>query len=321
MGLDGAARSSVTVPRMVCPCPPGLAMSTPAVQVSGRATRGVQLTSAGPPKRSTSRRTDLRGWTLGLTIALGVATLLVGLTDRGWAVAARIAVFACAVGVAATAFAKARIDQRLRADLETEAKSLSSELVAERRRNLTSVNGALLQSVLLVQSLAAMSQNERAHAVDRTRAEIVQTALDLVRCNGPRACYFSVQDALPRRMTPLIHRSRDRTDEPTSVFIEGNGVDQGVWKLVDEAGSLFVEDTSSTAPQDYARRDSRIYKTFISVGVRAGGVSFGMLTINALEPGDLDHLDEATMRVLARLLGATEALGLGTQGMNRRRRG
>ena len=107
-----------------------------------------------------------------------------------------------------------------------------------------------------------------------------------------------------------------RTDPGTQEFLEGSGVNQGVWTLLDQGGAVLVLDIEKDGPDDFHRGAGKAYRTFISAGVRANDVPMGLLTVNAEQPGQLDGTDVAMVRVLAHLLGAAEALGEGTMGLN-----
>lgn len=202
------------------------------------------------------------------------------------------------------AFARSRVEARGK-------KTLAQEISAERIRTRINMNGRLQGAVRLVQGMAASNQAARATDLPKVQTAIVSYALGLVKAPQPRATYFRiVLGSSPRRMEPLFADSTDRTDETTTVFTEGIGDDQGVWAIVDGGEAAFERDEE---------RPGKPYRTYISVGVLAGSVPVGMLTINALEPGDLDETDVAMMNVLARILGTAEALGLGTTGLNRAR--
>lgn len=218
----GSARAGAGCARAHHPWFSGIVREAASCHPRRRA-RTSRVTSPTVDGRDTARTSPaFAGLTLVFTVLLGISTLLAAVLTEGAGIAARIATFVFAVALAITAFSKARHEADERKKLTVEAKSLAEELAAERQRNLTSVNGALLQSVLLVQSLAAMTQTERQLKVSEARSQIVQSALDLVKCPNPRACYFKIVDGPgPSTMAADTHRARDRTDEPTTTFREG----------------------------------------------------------------------------------------------------
>lgn len=254
------------------------------------------------------RRVDRRfgRGALGAAGLLAVLTLLTAFPSSVWWFwPVRIGVVVVTIAAAVLVYER---DERR----EGAKRSLSEELDAERERSLATVNGALQVSAELVQDLAAIDPGKRPEAAGEARDALISNALDLIKCDSPRVCYFRLDEGVtPRRMHPTLTKVRGRTDLPTSVFTEGENVDQGVWALIDSGDADFVHDIDVDGPSDFDRRAERIYKTYISVGVRAGSRPFGMLTVNALKPGELADVDVASMRLIARLLGTVEALRSG----------
>ncbi|WP_414171128.1 hypothetical protein [Clavibacter tessellarius] len=74
----------------------------------------------------------------------------------------------------------------------------------------------------------------------------------------------------------------------------------------------FVEDVAEWEAARAGRRGTRSYGTFITARVEAGGVAFGILTVNAVRPGSLLHEDKLYVAATARILGLAELLCLTT---------
>jgi len=110
------------------------------------------------------------------------------------------------------------------------------------------------------------------------------------------------------RAYPETATNRDRLDEFTTIFIEGNNTNQSVWEMIDNDTSLLVDNIVMDAPADFDYSKPHTYATFISAPVRTSDRIFGMLTINAKEAGDLSEEDRASITMLARLLATAEAL-------------
>lgn len=68
--------------------------------------------------------------------------------------------------------------------------------------------------------------------------------------------------------------------------------------------AVLVEDLPKSPPAGFEGADSKSYKTFISVPVRAGDRSYGLLTVDSPEAGSLTKVDRGYMILLAGLLGA-----------------
>lgn len=113
-----------------------------------------------------------------------------------------------------------------------------------------------------------------------------------------------------------------RTDAPTTSFVEGEVLNNEVWDLVDQGKGVYFPSLRKERPASWPqgrRVKLPVYKTFISVGVMAGSVGFGLITINALRARQLTSEDFRMVTLLAQMLAMAEALCLGTQGLNRLR--
>ncbi len=88
------------------------------------------------------------------------------------------------------------------------------------------------------------------------------------------------------------------------MFDESNPVHAAVWELVDTSDSYLLESDTTSNGKDY--------NCFVSAPVRAGGISFGMLTANTLETQGLSREDADNMVVMARMLATAEGLALAT---------
>ncbi len=70
--------------------------------------------------------------------------------------------------------------------------------------------------------------------------------------------------------------------------------------LADE--DRLCEDILADPPPGWDSAKDRDYRTFISVSVIAGDTAYGMLTLDALGPGDLDTDDKGLLRLMAGVL-------------------
>lgn len=221
--------------------------------------------------------------------------------DASWQVVALLA----APGTAVTAFTGWVLDERRGSALRGAARSAEQLLEAERVRIATVTNGAFLSTLQALQALSGLDAQGRREAISGVRQRVVERACDLVRNEHPRAAYFTVADleAQRRVMTPEGGiAQRARTDEFTSEFVEADDRTTDVWELVDEGdAALLREDVALPG---------KAYHSYISAPVRAGGVAFGVLTLNVLERGGLGEEDRDFVLVLARLLAVAESLAL-----------
>lgn len=104
--------------------------------------------------------------------------------------------------------------------------------------------------------------------------------------------------------------SLGRGDPPQSEFVKGVGSIEGdaVWAAAEADQPRFVVDVRTEPPPGWDRDRHRAYRTFITVPVRSGDLLVGLLTVNAVEPGDLTENDVSIMQIIAGLLGT--AIGM-----------
>ena len=236
---------------------------------------------------------------------------------------ARIAVMVIATLVAVLGFAKWQNERAFKAQEAAAKISLADDLDAERLRILTITNGAFQATARRLQEISAASIGDRQRDISGFRQSVVDKACDLVRSDSPRAAYFQVTDLAsetPNRVMKTfdVVASRGRTDEFTAEFDETSSRDHNVWKLIDYSDDAeLVLKIPGDVPAGFDVDIPRVYKSYISVPVRAGGIAFGMLTINSLESNGFTDQDKASMKVLARLLAAAECVSRSTNELTR----
>lgn len=154
--------------------------------------------------------------------------------------------------------------------------------------------------------LTTMSARQRREQ----RSGLVELVLSAACGLGPdgsrtRACYFKLAgDDGPRRM--LNDTSKGRSDVAKSEFVEGTAAGDAALKMIDERGWIYCDDVDENPPPGWQPSKERAYKCFASVTVAAGPKVFGMLTLDAINPGDLTREDQQTLQVLGHLLGIAE---------------
>ena len=89
---------------------------------------------------------------------------------------------------------------------------------------------------------------------------------------------------------------------PTTTFTAGTPAGDAAIGLVLSDEDLLCEDLESAPPLGWDLSKERDYRTFISVSVIAGDIAYGMLTLDAVEPGTLDVEDKALLRLMAGVL-------------------
>ncbi|MEW2014072.1 MULTISPECIES: hypothetical protein [Microbacterium] len=222
----------------------------------------------------------------------------------------RLIAVGAGIFAAVTTFAVWILEEMRKKALEKDKKTVERLLEAERVRVLTVTNGAFLPTLLALQRLAAIEIGDRRNEISGFRQSVVERVCDLVQNEQPRAAYFRVQDlgvsTGARVMKPGLYiAQRSRTDEFTTEFVEGSGIEPGVWSLIDSSDQAIR--------QDEVNLPGKAYHAYISAPVRAGGIAFGMLTVNVPEAGGLSLEDQNFVLVLARLLAVAESISLSAQ--------
>lgn len=270
-------------------------------------------------KPKSSGGSPLKWWTGGLGALAFIAAVVTAVAPPEWIAAPKIATAVLVLAGVIVALVKAIADEREKAALARQSKSLSEQLDEERLRTRATLTGRLAGAAQLIEGMAAEGQTKRHTDLGKLQHAMVTYAAGLTSTENARASYFRLTDRTPasRKMTHLLSEvTGTRTDPGTQEFVEGSGVNQGVWALLDQGSAVLVLDIDKDGPADFEKGTGKAYRTFISAGVRADDVPMGLLTVNAEQPGQLDGTDVAMVRVLAHLLGAAEALGEGTMGLN-----
>jgi hypothetical protein len=130
--------------------------------------------------------------------------------------------------------------------------------------------------------------------VTKTAAEIIGPE------HGTRACYFDAKQGPPKRLMPTQYRA-GRLGSTRSEFVEGTDAGDAAIAMVQSGGHLLCVDTDAEPPPGW-HNIPRDYKTFISVAVVAGDTAYGMLTVDAPSPGDLNQRDVDLLTVMAGLV-------------------
>lgn len=167
----------------------------------------------------------------------------------------------------------------------------------------------------LTPALQLLVQLSEAPNVDRRRdlfQRLLQTCLNAARHGSGqrrvRASYYRAyvaEGSKKQRLEPESSLGRNVT--ASSVFEKGTKKGNQVWKQLEENQTRFEPDTAKIDPEEMRGWDpkkKRDYKTFISVPVRGEEQIYGMLTVDAPNPGELSEYDEMYVRCVGLLLGS-----------------
>lgn len=185
--------------------------------------------------------------------------------------------------------------------------SSRSEATAEEREidarveTRVAMNDALDPVLRLLGALAlepdAVVRNQmRAQAIPL----VLKTASEFIGPDRSRACWFRLEAGPPKQLVP--DQFAGRAGSPSTTFTESTASGDAAIGMVLADEDLLCEDIESTPPPGWDSTKQRDYATFISVSVIAGDTAYGMLTLDALETGDLTEEDKGLLRLLAGVL-------------------
>jgi GAF domain-containing protein len=132
----------------------------------------------------------------------------------------------------------------------------------------------------------------------------VTTIAALAGAERIRVCFFVLDPGPPRRLRP--ERFAGRAGAPTVVFVEGTAVGDPVLRMLSRGSWTFVGDSGRDPPR-YWWDVEQAYRTFLAGPVATPDTAVGLLTVDALRPGELSHVDFTLVRLLADLLAAALA--------------
>jgi len=162
----------------------------------------------------------------------------------------------------------------------------------------------------LAETLAKMpslSKAEKLQQCESMKRGVVDAAAELLGPDRSRAGWFEYREGRTARLVPVAELRRGRSDPQRTEFVQGTVEGDAALDLLENDTTRFCPDVDLEPPPGWVSEEHTVYKTFISAGVVADGRKFGMLTLDALEPGDLTDNDVYAMSLLAKLLAAALA--------------
>lgn len=179
---------------------------------------------------------------------------------------------------------------------------------SKNNNELTSAREKVLEEALapLLELAATATFRPRDKRVETAEAAAMRVAGDLraafISVPGVRAVVFVVSND-GRRMEPRFPAGRP--DRPRD-FVRGTERGDQAFRILDELPGRFVivEDLRSEgADTPYWAGTGAHYSTFIAAPIRSTEHAFGMVTIDAPDPGSLDHQHGSTIALFAAALG------------------
>jgi transcriptional regulator with GAF, ATPase, and Fis domain len=152
---------------------------------------------------------------------------------------------------------------------------------------------------------AERSEAARERLIAQAIPFVLNAASNLIGSERSRACWFELTDESPPRLVPRL--AAGRSGSPTTTFEAGTAAGDAAINMVLAGENRLCRNIETDPPPGWDSSKQRDYRTFISVTVAAGDTAFGMLTLDALEPGDLSNDDLHMLGLMASALAAALA--------------
>jgi hypothetical protein len=129
---------------------------------------------------------------------------------------------------------------------------------------------------------------------------VLKTAAEFIGPDRSRACWFKLEPGPPTQLVPADFAGR--AGSPSTTFVRGTAAGDAAIGMVLRDEDRLCEDVRTDPPPGWDPTHERDYLTFISVSVIAGDTAYGMLTLDAIEPGELTVEDKGLLRLMAGVL-------------------
>ncbi len=157
----------------------------------------------------------------------------------------------------------------------------------------------------IVRLLGEVAQETKRGPRDQLRAQavplVLTTAAQLTGEDRVRACWFALDPGPPQRLEP--QESLGRAGPVTTVFTAGTPGGDAALAVVTDNRPLRLDDLAEAADGQWRLDDAVGYQSLVVAPVTVGNVAFGVITLDALEPGAFDDDDVALLWLMAGLLG------------------
>ncbi|MBU3995725.1 MAG: GAF domain-containing protein [Actinobacteria bacterium] len=164
---------------------------------------------------------------------------------------------------------------------------------------------AVLPSLRSVGRLATVPSTQRAEQFTKMVSQVLMARSTLFAGKaGVRMVVYECEGSRRgnRSLTPFDHDGRS-ANIPTPFESKQIGRGSKVFEWLDSKNptARFVANSEDEPDKDWAGTGNG-YRTYISVPIRIRDEVFGMLTVDAPNPGDLDETDISMIEVLAQIL-------------------
>lgn len=236
---------------------------------------------------------------LAFVVLSPIASYLSQQTDGG----AKVFWFIVQVVATALAFAIPQVQQIAARRGEQTAEEREVEVRVDTRATMNDALDPVLRQLAKIS--VEPDRAERDKSIEQVIPFVLEAAAKLIGSERSRSCWFELSDDPEPRLVPVLHAGR--AGSPTTTFEPGTEAGDAAINMVLTGDHRICEDIDMAPPPGWDTTKPRDYRTFISVSVIAGDIAYGMLTLDALEPGDLTTDDLHMLDLMASALAAALA--------------
>jgi len=217
--------------------------------------------------------------------------------------AAKVSWFVLQVVATALAFAIPQFQQIAARRGELTAAAREVDVRVDTRATVNDALDPVLRQLATIS--VEPDRGERDKLIEQVIPFVLEAAAKLIGSERSRSCWFELSDDPEPGLVPVLHAGR--SGSPTTTFEPGTAAGDAAISMVLTGDHQICEDIDTSPPPGWDATKQRDYKTFISVSVIAGDTAYGMLTLDALEPGDLTTDDLHMLGLMASALAAALA--------------
>jgi GAF domain-containing protein len=156
--------------------------------------------------------------------------------------------------------------------------------------------------------ITAPHETGRTEAKGAAKQAVVNSVVQFTGVPRARSCYFDYEhSSQERRLVCRIYAGRDA--KPRTEFSSTDPSHEEVFKLLEIRQAELIDNIDLEKSARFPPGRNYNYKTYISVPVATSADIFGLLTLDALHPGQLLPQHEKEMLLFAQLLGIALAGG------------
>lgn len=238
-------------------------------------------------------------WLVPVTATAATAAWVVGAISSqasgGW----RITLIGVGAVLTSVAVALPLWQQRRANQARADAVAAASAARAAMRITL---EDALDPFVHVVGGLTTAKGSDKARLRGAAIQMTVATIAGLAGAERARVCFFQLDPGPPRRLRP--ERFAGRAGAPTVLLTEGEPGGDAALAMIDRHRWTFIDDTQRE-PLPFSWDGAPEHRTVLLGPVATPDELVGMLTVDALRPGELAAVDPTLVRLLADLLAAS----------------